>query len=210
MTTVIDAVSGGLSNPQNLIKEIGSVIKRTLQGQFTKGFFETWDRLSKEGRVTPDYLNTPHGLATFREMMRALELDDTDQARFEAVQNIFLNDALSNDDRNEIIVIRLLKIASTLNGGEILIIKALAENKSLNSPSPRNRDWEDEVAIATGLKHRAFIDQDVTSLQAKKLITERSKSLLSLPDKPTFDSPKISTLGIELYDYIKSPAENQS
>ena len=215
ISTVIDAVSGGLSNPQNLVKEVASVIKHGLQGQFMKGLFDTWERLAKKGRVNPEFLNTPHGMATFREILRALELDDTDTARFEAVRNIFLNDALSDDDRNELLVIRMLRIASSLSGSEILIIKTMAENEDLNGIYLSDltaigdvSDWSQRLANSTGLKHRDLVDQDVLSLQEKKLLTQTTESqFISAPGRMDRRSPSLSSLGRELYDYIRTPSD---
>jgi hypothetical protein len=213
ISTVIDAVSGGLSNPQELVKEVGSVIKHALQGQFMAGLFETWQRLAEKGRVDPDFLNTPHGMATFREILRALELDDTDTARFEAVRNIFLNDALSDDDRNELLVVRMMKIASTLSGSEILIIKTLAEHKELNGAYISDltgydeSSWSQDLAFATGLRHRDLINQDVASLLEKKLLTQPKASMIISPSGNNTHAPSLSSLGEELYDYIRTPAD---
>ena len=214
ISTVIDAISGGLSNPQNLIKEVGSVIKYSLQGQFMTGLFETWQRLAAEGRVEPDFLNTPHGMATFREILHTLELDDTDTARFEAVKNIFLNDALSENERNELLVIRMLKIASSLNGSEILIIKTLAKNDSINGKyfsdlaDIANSTWSQELADATGLKHRELINQDVSSLIKKNmLLPGKDSPLFSTKGGNRKQSPLLSSLGRELYGYMRTPPD---
>lgn len=210
--TLVNAATGALSHPTLAIKEIGAVIQHTLQGRFTEGLFASWNRLADAGRVTPDYLNTPHGLATFREVLRALELNDTDEARFEAVRNIFLNDALSDEDRNELLVIRILKITSTLNGSEILIVKTLAENESLNAVSLSDLDgfsdkrWQQDLAEATGLRHGELIEQDIKSLMEKKIISPgREHSLFSVTGGKSVKSPSLSGLGREIYDYIREP-----
>lgn len=206
ISTLIDAISGGISNPKHLVKEVGSMIKASLQGQFMEGFLDSWTRLAEKGRVTPDYINTPHGLANFREILKVLELDDTDQARFEAVQNIFLNDAISIDDNNEVLVIRLLKIASILNAGEILILKVMSEDATLSSDRNLNDTWEDKLAMATGLKHRELIEQDVLSLKSKKLISGEGK-VIATDEGVGAQAPRLSTLGQELCGYIKNPID---
>ena len=198
LTTVTAAITGLMAKPQeNTVKAVGHIVQSGLQGKFLLGFHQSLQFLVDEGRVSPDYLNTIHGLATFREVVRALELDDVDEARFEAVRNIFINDALSDADRNEVLEIRLMKTAATLTGGQILILKVLFEDSdSRTILSLINDNWESELAESTGLKHRALIKEDVAGLKERHLLSDTGN-----PTNP----PALTSLGRELCQYIQDP-----
>ena len=198
LTNVTAAITGIVAKPQeNIVKAVSHVVQSGIQGKFLLGFHESWQFLVDEGRVNADYLNTTRGLATFREVIRALEIDDVDEARFKAVRNIFINDALSNADRNEVLTIRLMKTAATLTGGQILILKAMAEDPSAGMiTSLINDNWETEIAKSTGLKHRVLIQEDIIGLKEKHLITAHDS-----PSTP----PRLTSLGHELCAYIQDP-----
>ena len=203
IASLVDAATGAIAHPTYTVKELGELAKHAMQGQLKAGLVSACERLAKKGRVNPSFLNTPHGIATFQEVLRALDLDDTDFARFEAVKNIFLNDALSDDDKSEILTVRLIKLAASLTGSEILIIKTLAENPELNEARQYiNTNWEADVAKATGHKHAALITDEIAHLTKLGLI-EKTKLVLELDNYNP--SPALSSLGKDLYAYTKDP-----
>jgi hypothetical protein len=200
LSSVTAVITGTLAKPQeNIVKAMGTIVQRGLQRKLIQGFSEAWEHLEKEGRVRPDYLNTFHGAANFQEVLRALELDDTDKARFEAVQNIFLHGALLDDDKNVVLIVRLMKAAVQLSGGEILILRAMYEDKAFyNNPISR-QTWEEDIARSTGLKHIELVQGDIARLQDQHLIA------ISETARGSGESPGLTGLGIELCKYMESP-----
>lgn len=206
VSTVIDAFSGGLANPQELIKSVGEVVQQTIQGEFMVGLFNAWNHLAKLGRVQPDYLTTPHGLANMREVLKAIELDDTDEARFEAVRNIFMNDAINDDPKNDVVVTRMLKIAANLSGGEILIMKVMHNDYKLNSSGNDIDGWEKNLAKATGLLHQDLVREDIEKLQRKNLLTSDIEQTSGYA--PMFKrTATLTGLGHGLCKYMEDPLD---
>jgi len=196
LSSVTAVITGALAKPQeNIVKAMGAVVQRGLQHNLMQGFREAWQHLEREGRVKPDYLNTFHGAAHLQEVLRALELNDTDQARFEAVQNIFLNGALSDKDKNEILITRLLKKAALLTAGEILMLKSVYES-GIDRHLISKDTWQEAIAESTGLKHLDLINEDTATLQDKSLLTKPASAL---------HAPKLTSLARELCEYMKNP-----
>lgn len=217
LTNTVQGVTGLLKKPvENTVSALSMVIQNGLQHRLLNGFKDAWDFLVKEGQVNPDYLNTVHGMATFRELLKALESEEIDEKRFEAVQTIFLKAARKEpSDKEAILIIQLMKIANTLSTGEILLLHAsyklhleAMQGKNIEYDSSAY-SWLTLMASKSDLQFMTLVEIEEEKLMSKRLLSNRSMNDKSAVAKD--NNYRLTDAARRLCEYMyESPVEASS
>lgn len=177
-----------VSSRQDLVKDFSHVLQQATKGKLLSGLGEAYDDLKSRGKIKGDYETTDQCRQELPYIFNALD-DQTviDETRFEAVKNIFLNAAQEElSDRDSQLPLEMMRIASGLHRGEILVLEACYRynqahmalvNKDLASRNIKYNDahtWLQLIAEASGLGIPDLIQTYEKSLQNKGLLSPRT------------------------------------
>jgi hypothetical protein len=136
----------GLIRSEGLIAGAGAIAGRLVQGCLQGRLYQQFgleiEELRARGKIAPDPATKPCGWESWRELLDAIDQDPIDEEKFRALKAMFYDiNRVTSNDRDCILSYQLMKLARTLNAGELLLLKAI---DAINQNGGRSSEahWE--------------------------------------------------------------------
>lgn len=177
-----------VSSKKDLVKDFSHILQEATKGRLLNGLGEAYKDLRNRGKIKEDYETTDQCRQELPYIFNTLDSEAViDEKRFEAIRNIFLNAAQERlSDRNSQLPLEMMRIASTLNRGEILVLEACYQfnqehmaipNREAGSRNVQYNDahtWLNLIAEKSGLGIPDLIEAYEKSLMGKGLLRPRT------------------------------------
>jgi len=208
----IQAVTGlGVSDKRDMLRDVSHLVQRSIQGHLATGLAEEYKILRERSRIKEDYETTDQCRQQTSYIFNAINSDGAiDEQRFRAMKNIFLNSAQETmSNRNDRLPVVLMKICSTLDMGEIMVLETAyrlnqelmaSEDKTPKYQPMASRSWLELIATQSGLGVEDMVAQYEQTLMAKGLLSKRSAGGEIVVDS----NYHLSGTGLKLCEFIKN------
>ena len=187
---------------------LGHLVQRARNGNRLQSIMETWDKLVESGRIKEGYEDSDQNYSLLQELLNALDDDLLDENKFDLLRKIyFVSVTEIVKDRNDVLPYQFMRIARTLNSGEILLLfdnynicKNRDEWKKGSTSQPVS-SWIALVTEISALNLEGLILLHEQGLIDKYLLKERIErgSHVGI-DKETY---RLTDLGFALCEYIE-------
>lgn len=208
LTGLAQGITGVATSSRNeLILSVSHTFQKMRGGQFLSAFLEEWKKYKEKGKVKDDYEYTEQAKVCLQELLEFLDKDSPDEVRFNVLKQIFLVAASENkSDRDSFLPQQFMKIARSLSDGEIVLLSTVLK---MDRASGGNYDphlsagqWIADVTTASGMKHKALVENHEENLMAKRLLSQRK-----LEDRSgVFANPhyRLTDLGYDFCQFVEN------
>lgn len=216
LVSLVQALTGTLTSDKNdLIRDVGHLVQRGIQGRLATGLGETYNDLKSRGKIKADYETTDQFRQEASYVFGAISSDGAiDEERFDAMKNIFLNSAQERiSGRDDSIPVELMRVCNTLNMGEILVLEAASrlnenamqqiasgESHTLGYEPGIETSWFELIAKESGMGVTDMVIPYEESLVAKRLFNKRTGGGMIVADT----NYHLSGMGLKLCEFIKT------
>jgi|GEM_PF-3395263 len=202
------ALTGFLvSSPKEIVRMASAIVRGSIQGDMGAKVAETYEALQYKGDIDKSYKDTPQYRQNAAYVFNMFRGDGViDEKQFSAMKNIFLNAAREDfSDRDSVVPAEMMRICSTLVGGEILVLEAASrlsiETKKVPGRLPNydnNNAWLNTIARESGLGIADMVAHYEESLMGKGLLNKRTAGNIRVDT-----DYHLSGTGIVLCEFIR-------
>ena len=206
----MDKVLAGLGaeiKDKGILQNIGLLAQQIRGYGLFKGLAAELQTLIEAGTIKSDYLETPQYLDCLQEILKFLDEDIPDEARFNALKAIFLVAASEQaSSRDEVLPHQYMRLCKKLSSGAVLVM--LTEYRVITSNKPEGsfprslkaKAWQDNIAKEAGLKHAemvALFDQDLVKINILSPLGPSDISFVKITERG-----RLTDLGWGLCEFI--------
>jgi len=180
---------------------------RIAHAAFKTRVFAQWGdeikRLREKGKLADEYANTTYGFQTWVELFTLLDSEIPDPERLDALKAMFFSvNKAGISDRDQIAVYQLWQITKSLSSGELLLLKAVYEQRDTYQKIATNYStWRTNMAAASGHMLESLVD-----LYEEKVVSLNLLSPRLMPDRSRIDTTngRLTDLGLRLCKNIET------
>ena len=212
---LIHAITGtAVSTRGDLIKDASHIVQSAIQGHLLDGLAETYKDLVSRGKIKTNYQQSNQFRQQASYIFGTTSPDGAiDEKRFMAMQNIFINSAKEDmSNRDDALPIELMRICSTLNMGDILVLEAASRlnHRAMEIKTARQTfdleynpgvetSWFDLIAKESGMGITDMVKPYEKNLMNKGLFNDRTGGGQIVADT----NYHLSGMGLKLCEFIK-------
>lgn len=168
-TFIAETITGALATgPKGMLASGGRIVHALLKGRLFIQWGEEFKTLRDGGRLKEDFAETKYGFQTWVELMAIIDEDAPDADRLEALKAMFYTvNKVNAEDTARMQSYQLWQIAKRMNSAELLLLKAM------NGVDDQSQNWENIIAVKSGLGLVELVALYEKSLSELKLIVPR-------------------------------------
>jgi hypothetical protein len=175
LTNLAEGLTGiAASDRKQWALSLGCVMQRTRGGQFLNTLWREWSHYREAGKIKDEYQFSEQAQACLQEMLDFLDNDSPDEIRFTVMKKVFLVAATEKvSKRDSVLPQQYMRICRGLSSGEILVLSAAFEISKTAKPNQGTspfREWLQNVAAQSGLKHPSLVEIHEEELLRKHLL----------------------------------------
>ncbi len=182
--------------------QLGSrILQATIKGRGLKQIKDDAIRLIEKGKQLDS--TAPESADSLWELWNFIDKDVPDEARLNAMKNIFFRSIDNEKNKDErALAYQLMRICRKLSSLDITVLQSCYELKKGNDKPTSYVEWRNFVADYIAFIPKELVDYVEGSLTNNKLLTERTVSDRSGigGGASTF---RLTDLGIKLCEYIR-------
>lgn len=199
---VTGAAAIGVENPANLIRSGGRLLQALASGTFKKQLFDEVQEARKSGKIADENLDSPYGRSVFVELLRAIDEENLDRIKFEALKSIFFKTILrGTDEYKQMLAYQYFQVCKKLTSLDVLVLKTAFEiygESDSNQRIPGIQEWEVQIAQKIGIPRDL-----VTQSRLKNSGAGQNYETLIFEGDMGPNRHGLTELGIALGEYIK-------
>ncbi len=204
---IVEGLTGvGTSDRKDLVQSAGFILQRLRGVRLLDAFKAEWDRYREKGRIKDDYQATEQHAECLQELLDFLDQDSPDQFRFDALKKILLVSATEeHSSRDSVLPQQYMKLVRELGSGELLVLLTTyitVARGGWSSSDTSARNWQQQIADASGLKFPELVANHETKLMATNLLTPRELSDQSGVTRGTYN--RLTEFGRQLCEFISN------
>lgn len=151
---ITGASATAVGKPSDLVLSGGRLIQSLFKGDFYRQLFEEVQIYRKEGKIPDENLESVYGRSIFVELMKVIDEEGLDEAKFKALKTIFINSvAEGSDEHSRLLGYQYFQVCKKLSSIEVLVLKtafSIYEEPGSNQRFGGITEWE--VAIAEQMR----------------------------------------------------------
>lgn len=144
-----------VGKPSNLVLSGGRLVQSLFKGDFYQQLFEEVQKYRKEGKIPDENLESIYGRSIFVELMKTIDEESLDDAKFRALKAIFFNSvAKGTDEHSRLLAYQYFQVCKKLSSIEILVLKtafSIYEEPGSSQRFGGVTEWETAIAEKMGV-----------------------------------------------------------
>ncbi len=205
---IVAAVEGvtGIADEYKMpvVQTLGRVLQRSRKIGLVSALKVEFDRYCEAGRIKDDYQYTEQAQVCLQELLDAIDNDQLDKQRFDALRKLFFVAYTETElDRESFLPQQYMQICRQLSSGDICILatsySASKDNKGEKDCPNGATGWMSYIADNSWLKHTSLVESHETSLMEKHLISGRMNNNRSRVYWKNF---RLTNLAVGLCEYM--------
>jgi hypothetical protein len=189
------------NNPGDLVKSGGKLAQAIVSKKFLHQLYTEIHSYRDAGKIDEEKINSTQGQTIFVELLKAIDEENLDEKKYEALKNIFFKSVLPNtDEHTQMLAYQYFLICKKLSSFDIILMKAAFEVYLIpysNKGGGGIQDWE--VRMSSAIKvPRELITQ---SRLENSAVGETKKTFIFDPDMGT-TKHGLTELGVEVAKFL--------
>lgn len=193
------------TNKSKLLMAAGRVGQGLVKGEGLKQLFLEVQELREKGKIKDEYLNSKYGKKTFADILKLIDEENIDPAKWDAIKQVFFTTVSSNsEEKDRVRAYYLMQTCLLLKALDFEVLRVcyeiyLTPNHAYKSIRTAG-DWVRIVSDKLGYGLPEFVEKSENKLIDQGLISNRTFSDRSGVN--TGQNFRLTRLGIALCEMI--------
>lgn len=195
-------IATAVDKPASLILSGGRLTQALFKGKLYCQLYSEIHKYRGKGKITDKNLNSKYGKTIFIEIMRAIDEENLDEKKFEALKSIFIKSVCKGtDEHSQMLAYQYFQVCKRLSSLDILVLKTAFDIYK----EPKSREihggieqWEKEIT-----KRLGFPRELITESRLKNSgISQDSHTMIFDPNQ-IGNTHGLTALGVKIGEFIK-------